>query len=112
MKHVILAGLATLSLAACTLTPNGGAQLSTSAPVSADKLRTYVAEGQLLCSAGPGIVAMFSNSGAALLAKGATKAAVDTACGLINGVAVSPQGAPTGAVLVTLPSTLAIPLKS
>ncbi len=103
MKYAIL-GACALALAACTTTPT--------VPVSANTVRTYVAEGQLLCAAGPAALAMFVPSGAAILAKGATKAAVDAVCAAVNSVAVSPSGAPVGTITVTLPPTVSIPLRS
>ena len=106
MKHLLLPIAAALSLAGCA---NGAAP---TVPVSAGTLRTYVAEGQLLCAAGPATLAMFAPSGAAILAKGATKAAVDAVCGAINSVAVSPAGAPVGSVTVALPPSVTIPLRA
>jgi hypothetical protein len=102
MKHAIL-GACALALAACSAT--------STVPVSATTVRTYVAEGQLLCAAGPAALAMFAPSGAAILAKGAAKAAVDAVCGAINSVAVSPSDAPVGAVTVLLPPSVTIPVK-
>lgn len=113
MKNILLAGLATLALAACAQNPTtGAAEITSVAPVSATTLRSVIAEGQLLCSAGPATVAMFSTSGAAILAKGATKSAVDAVCAILGAVAVSPVGAPVGTVSVALPPSLVIPLKS
>ncbi len=115
MKHLMLATLAlsVVSLSACAVDPaTGQMTFSKPVPVSADTLRADIAEGQLLCQAGPGTVAMFSASGAAILAKGATKVAVDTVCGILGSVAVSPVGAPVGSVTVALPASLSIPLKT
>ena len=72
-----------------------------------------VSDGQLVCQVGPTAFAMLDPSGAAILAKGATKAAVDQTCALVNGVAtalpsVSVQPA---SVVVALPASVAIPLK-
>ena len=104
MRLPLLATLSALALAACTP--------GTTAPVGAGTLRTYVAEGQLLCAAGPATLAMFAPSGAAILAKGAAKAAVDAVCATINSVAVSPSGAPVGSVTVALPASVVVPLRS
>ena len=73
-----------------------------------------VADGQLVCQVGPAAFEMLDPSGAAILAKGATKSAVDTVCGAVNGVAtalpnVSVQ--PAGLV-VQLPPSVTIPLKA
>ena len=115
MKHTLSACLLPLglTLAGCAVDPTTGAvDLTTPAPITAATLRADIAEGQLICSAGPSTVAMFSTTGAAILAKGAPKAVVDTVCGLIGSVAVSPAGAPVGSVSVTLPPSLTVPLKS
>jgi hypothetical protein len=94
---LVMVGLVAVSLGACTATQMGNA----------------VKEGQLVCAVGPTMVAMMSTSGAAILAQGATKLAVDTVCGLINGIAVSPPNFGVAPVVtVALPPTVNIPLKS
>lgn len=113
MRNTLIAGLAMLALTACTQSPTtGAAEITSTAPVSATTLRSVIAEGQLLCSAGPATVAMFSTSGAAILAKGATKKAVDAVCAILGSVAVSPAGAPVGSVSVVLPPSISIPLRA
>ena len=96
MKHILLACTVALSLAACTTAQVG----------------TAVQEGQLVCAVGPTVVSLSSTSGAAILAKGATKQAVDAVCALISGIAVSPPGAPIPSVTVALPPSITIPVRS
>ena len=96
MKHILLSLTAALSLAACTATQVG----------------TAVQDGQLVCAVGPMVVSLSSTSGAAILAKGATKAAVDAVCALISGIAVSPPGTPIPSVTVALQPSITIPVRS
>ena len=96
MKHLLLPLAAALSLAACSTAQLGRA----------------VQDGQLVCAVGPTVVAMSSTSGAAILARGATKTAVDSVCALIAGIAVSPPGGSVPSVTVALPPTITIPLRS
>lgn len=96
MKKTLVAGLAALALAGCT----------------ASQVQTAVSEGQLVCAVGPTAVAMSSTSGAAILAQGATKQAVNDVCGLIGGIAVSPPASGVQSVTVALPPSILIPLKS
>ena len=97
MKKTLVAWLVLLGLAGCT----------------ASQVQTAVAEGQLICANGPTAVAMFSTTGAAILAQGATKKAVTDVCSLIGGVAVSPPAAGgVQSVTVALPPSISIPLKS
>jgi hypothetical protein len=69
-------------------------------------LATAVTDGQLFCATAPGVVALATLSGSTLapvLAKGASSAYVQRACGIVQGVAVAPPT--TGAVpIVTIPA--------
>ena len=102
--HILVAA-AGIALTGCTAT-----QVSKGLATAQE----VVADGQLVCQVGPTALAMLTPQVAAILAKGAAKSAVDTTCGIINGVAtalpdVSVQ--PAGAV-VQLPPTVTIPLKT
>ena len=70
---------------------------------SGDQVNQAVAEGQLVCTQGPAFAALFDPSGAAVLAKGSSKAFVDAACALVGGVAVSPPGALVRTVTIVPP---------
>ena len=93
IRTLIVAAVAGLGLAACTPAQVG----------------TVVQEGQLFCAVGPTVVGLASPSGAAILAKGSTKAFVDAACAVVGGMAVSPPGAPVSSV--TIPAVV-VPLKA
>ena len=73
-----------------------------------------VAEGQLVCQVGSTAFAMLDPSGAALLAKGAAKTAVDAACGTVGGVAtaLSNMTATPAGIVVQLPPAVTIPTKA
>ena len=94
MKIFTVIGVCALSLSAC----------------SSAQVGQVVADGQLVCAVGPTVVAMAYPSGAAVLAKGATKVFVDAVCGTIKGIAVSPPNAPVPTVTV-VPPTVVIPLE-
>ena len=103
MKSILILGALGV-LSACTTT-----QVSRTL-ATADQV---IADGQLVCKIGPTVVAMLAPSGAEILAKGASKSAVDTVCGLVNGAAVALPAAsvqPAGLV-VALPRSVTIPLK-
>ncbi len=73
-----------------------------------------VSDGQLVCQVGPTAFAMLDPAGAEILAKGAAKSAVDQVCAAVNGAAVALPNVsvqPAG-VVVTLPPSLTIPLKT
>lgn len=97
MKNTLAAGLLALGLAGCT----------------AQQVQTAISEGQLICAVGPTAVSMSSTTGAAIMAKNATKKDVDATCKLIGGIAVSPPVAGgVQSVTVALPASISIPLKS
>ena len=105
-----------LGLSACNGT--AGVTSPVSAPVTNSTAARYLAtgqqivsSGQLICQVGPTVLQALDPSGAAVLAKGATKAAVNAACASVGGMAtalndvsVTPKG-----IVVTLPPTLTIP---
>lgn len=72
--------------------------------------QSQIAQGQLFCAkivAGePMVVALADLSGAPVLAVGATKAFVDTACDQIDAIPVAPPASPAAApvVVVTPPA--------
>ena len=79
------------------------------------QVTTSLQDGQLACAAGSAVVAMQAvgagNTTTAILAKGASSSAVQSVCGLISGVAVSPPAAGVaGTVTVSLPPSVKIPL--
>ena len=102
-RYLCLALIA--SLAGCT---------ATQATRTIATAQQVISDGQLVCKVGPTALAMFDSSGAEILAKGGTKQAVDTVCGIVDGIAVALPNVsvqPAGLV-VTLPPSVTIPLKN
>lgn len=83
-------------LCACT-----AAQIATVSTTAS----TVIADGQLICRVGPTFLAMVSPSGTALLAKGATAAAVAATCAAVNGVATA-----LPAMIAAIPTTVTPPI--
>lgn len=115
MHSIRLAYIAALlALGGCTgLIPTAPVTQATAAHALATG-QQIVAEGNLICQVGPTMFQMIDPSGAAILAKGAPKAAVDKVCGSVNGAAVALSNVsvtPAGLV-VALPPSVTIPLKA
>ena len=102
----ILAPLAACGITAPVTTSTATRDLATAQQV--------VDEGILVCKVGPIVAEMLTPSGAAILAKGATKAAVDQTCGLVNGaaVALSSVSVQPAGIVVTLPPSVTIPTRT
>jgi hypothetical protein len=93
MRPIVLASL--VALAGCT-----AAQVSTAS--------TILADGQLVCAAGPTVVKLADLAGQPVLAKGASSSFVRSACAVISGIAVSPPAPGTSIPTVTInPALLA-----
>ena len=98
MKKMLMGGVAVL-LGACTAT----------------QVSSGLADGQLACAVSGSVVALQALTPAGtvspILAKGASSTAVQTACALVSGIAVSPPAAGVaGSVTVKLPASLTIPV--
>lgn len=96
MKNLLLVGPLAAALAGCTAT----------------QVQEVVTDGQLVCAVGQARLAMSTDTGAVILAKDATKRAVDATCALLHGVAVSPPASGVQSVTVALPASISIPLTS
>ena len=112
--HHITALMALGLLAGCTTAVTSPVSAPVTTSTATRDLATVqqtLTATQLFCQEGPAVLAMFDLSGAAILAKGATSAAVKIVCNMVGGAAVALQNVSVTplAVQVQLPPTVSIP---